>query len=115
MANNEKPIYEGPLDNPAWTEEQNRRFDTLDESGFPMAEARRAALRLASSKPSETRGSQKSSVGSESAGRGKKTADGPPEHVAAELRVPQFEPIKETEEDRSAREKATRDFLPPAA
>jgi hypothetical protein len=43
MTTFEAPIQEGPLDNPEWTEEQNRRFDKLQET-LTTAAARRIVL-----------------------------------------------------------------------
>lgn len=43
MTTFEAPLQEGPLDNPEWTEEQNRRFDKLQET-LSAAAARRIVL-----------------------------------------------------------------------
>lgn len=43
MTKFEAPLQEGPLDNPEWTEEQNRQFDKLQEI-MSTAAARRIVL-----------------------------------------------------------------------
>lgn len=43
MSNFEAPMKNGPLDNPEWTEEQNRRFDAVEDIHIAHA-ARRIAL-----------------------------------------------------------------------